>query len=471
MRFLRWYRITAVFFSLAAINAAAVDGDQDTSFGSGSSYMALAGAAGAVASSTGPGPVIQSDGKILLCGTVNNGVVTGYDMVAVRFTADGLLDTSFGSGGRAYVNIAGNSNDGCTAIALQSDGKIVLGGATASGADQDFAIARLNTDGSLDTTSFGIGTGKVVVTFNIGGNNNDYGTAIAVQSDGKIVVAGPVDVATGNIDFGVARLNTDGTLDSIGFNAMGGGKQTIGFDLPVMGGALTDFPNAIAIDSQGRIVLVGYATGVGTNTDFAVARLAPDGLLDGTFNGDGRKVVAFDLAGDNNDTALGVTIQRDGKIVVAGAASAAVASDSHDMALVRLDATDGSLDAGFGTGGKVQIPIDLVTDGDDFAAGVVQQSDGKLLIGGSASGSGSPIPVAIAAARLGSNGTPDSSFGFGTGHTAYYLSGFTLQSVGYGVALQNGKIIISGEIETSPTQIDFFATRLVNDLLFTDGFE
>ncbi len=172
--------------------AAAADGDLDPAFGVGG--FGVAGVTGA-AFILPPKLAVQPDGKILYCSELNTGGGTGSDFLIMRFNANGSLDTSFNFDGKVTVDFS-NHNEGCNAVAVQPDGKIVAVGASEpSGSfNFDFAIARLNADGTLDA-SFGAGTGKTTVVLDLGDTNSDSGNAVALQPDGKIVVAGWADTA------------------------------------------------------------------------------------------------------------------------------------------------------------------------------------------------------------------------------------------------------------------------------------
>src|SRR5262249_40491545 len=153
--------------------------------------------------------------------------------------------------------------------------------------------------------------GKVRVAFDLGGDKSDVANAIAIQADGKIVLAGSAVVAADNRDFAVARLNPNGTLDT---TFSGDGRATVGFNL---GARKEDGANAIAIQADGKIVLAGSAAREDGNNqyDFAVARLNASGTLDTTFSGDGRATADF---GAGSDVAYALAIQADGKIVPVG---------------------------------------------------------------------------------------------------------------------------------------------------------
>ncbi|MBA2434942.1 MAG: hypothetical protein H0V54_07660, partial [Chthoniobacterales bacterium] len=233
---------------------------------------------------------------------------------------DGDLDPTFGTNGKVTTDF-GTIIDEARAVAVQPDGKIVTAGATVGGNFFDFALARYNTDGSLDIT-FGTG-GKVTTAFN---TNNDEAFAVALQADGKIVAAG-FAVIGGTDDFALARYNTNGSLDTT-FGT--GGKVTTAF------GSSIDRAHAVAVQPDGKIVAAGRAVIGGGSFDFALARYNTDGSLDTTFGTGGKVTTA---CGSSNDEAFAVALQPDGKIVAAGR----VFSNKEDFALARYN-TDGSLD-------------------------------------------------------------------------------------------------------------------------------
>jgi uncharacterized delta-60 repeat protein len=173
-------------------------GDLDPSFGFGG-IAKIPGAPSASGDSL-MAVAVQADQKIVLASSVSNGSIN--DFAVMRLNADGTLDTSFnGSGG-----VSGDA----FAAAIQADGKIVVAGPRLTGGNLDFGLARYNPDGSLDST---FGTGGQVTT--AVGTGNDYADQMAIQPDGKIIVVGPVwNDASGNFGFGVVRYNTDGSLDT-----------------------------------------------------------------------------------------------------------------------------------------------------------------------------------------------------------------------------------------------------------------
>jgi uncharacterized delta-60 repeat protein len=185
----------------------------------------------------------------------------------------------------------------------------------------DFALARYNSDGSLDL-SFGSG-GKVSTDFF---DSQDLAHAVVIQSDGRIVVAGRIFSSITSGDFGVVRYNTDGSLDT----AFGyGGKVTTDFF------GFSDSANAIALQGDNKIVVGGSATDInGTFDDFAIVRYNPDGSLEGSFGTGGKITTAFSVF---TDGIRGITVQTDGKIVAAG--SSFQDATNFDFALARYEGT------------------------------------------------------------------------------------------------------------------------------------
>ncbi|MCX6875946.1 MAG: hypothetical protein NTW21_19380 [Verrucomicrobia bacterium] len=207
------------------------------------------------------------------------------------------LDLSFGGTGKVTTNFGG-SYDQAYSVALQSDGKIVVAGYSSN----DFAVVRYNPNGSLDTT-FNV-SGKVLTDF---GGDPNWGRSVAVQGDGKILLAGTISGGSA-----MARYNTNGTLDT-SFN--GTGK------------VITTISNGVcALQRDGKIVLAGTTPNdsPGNSYDFAMVRYRADGSLDTTFSPTG--YVTTDFTG-GSDSVAGVVMQNDGRIVVAGSShKAAVGS-------------------------------------------------------------------------------------------------------------------------------------------------
>jgi uncharacterized delta-60 repeat protein len=291
------------------------------------------------------GVAIQPDGKIVVVGTGGTGT-----WEIVRLSDTGELDPAFDGDGKASVDFGLPGT--AASVAVDDDGKLVVGGRVGSGTGADLAVARLTTAGALDT-SFS-GDGKTTIDF---GTQEGNGGHVAIQSDGRIVIAGRTGVLPGAGDLAVARLTTSGDLDT---SFSGDGKQTVDF-----GGSeqLAD----MTLQSGDRIVLAGLS---GTG-DAVLARLTTAGALDASFGTGGK--VTTDLGG--TDSPGGLAVSRDGRIVVGGDTSIGGEED----AWVARYLTNGSLDPSFSGDGKVV--FDEVANG-KFITPVVVQPDGGILIGG-----------------------------------------------------------------------------------------
>ena len=272
---------------------------------------------------------------------------------------------------------AGTSTDTGRSVTVQADGKIVVAGVgTGIGTGTDFAVVRYNADGSLDTT-FGTG-GKILTPIGTGTAAN-AGYSVTVQADGKIVVAGYGSGNATGTDFAVVRYNTDGSLDT-GFGT--GGKIVT----PVGTTTSSDTGRSVTIQADGKIVVAGQ--GQGSGTDIAVVRYNADGSLDTTFGTGGKILTPVGTGtGTSNDAGYGVTVQADGKIVVAG--FGVDSGTSNDFAVVRYNA-NGTLDTGFGPNGtgKILTPVGTGTS-NDYGQSVVIQADAK-------SSSWATAPAAVA---------------------------------------------------------------------------
>ena len=294
----------------------------------------------------------------------------GNEFAVARYFSFGALNPTFGEGGRVTTDLRDSAS--AYGVAIQADGKVVVAGRSfacspviCGAGDTDFGLARYNPDGSLDT-SFD-GDGKAVTGF----GDSDIATAVAIQSDGKIVAAG--ETATGNGRFALARYNPNGSLDS-GFD--GDGKLSTDFSTGF------DAANAVAIQADGKIIAAGYSTLPGGDGRFALARYNPDGSLDSSFDSDGKVTTDFSTG---SDLANGVAIQGDGKIVAAGR----TATGAGNFALARYN-TDGTLDRSFGDAGRVRTGL----GGDESARGIAIQDDtvagegGKIVVAGRTSTGG-----------------------------------------------------------------------------------
>lgn len=319
----------------------------------------------------------QADGKVIVVGTTT---ATNADWVVARYNNDGTFDNTFDSDGRLTTALS-LGLDNAQAVAVQTDGKIVVAGSTTNGLVTHFALVRYNTNGTLDNTFDGDGIQTTPV-----GSTSAQINAIVIQPDGKIVVAG-YGTTLGNAEFALARYNTNGSLDA---SFDGDGIQLT----PVSLG--TDVATSIALQNNGKIVAAGYS-----DLGFSTVRYNTDGSLDVTFDNDGIQTTAL---ASGADKARSVAIQADGKIVVAGVAYPA----SGVFGVVRYNGTDGSLDNTFDSDGILTTVVGPI---DDAANSVSIQTDGKIVVTGYAENSFLNYDFAVA--RYNTNGTLDNTFGAG----------------------------------------------------------
>ena len=208
--------------------------------------------------------------------------------VGAAVAAPGDLDATFGTGGTVTTAINSGA-DRAYGVAVDSQGRVILVGSSHNGSDYDIAVVRYNADGSLDTSFSTDG----IVTTDFGGDD-DYGLAVVVDSQDRVIVSGGIGYGSG-ADFAVVRYTPAGVLDS---SFDGDGKLLTDF------GSGEDYGQAVAVDSADRIVVAGYASN-GTNGDFAVARYNTDGSLDTSFDSDGKLTTAIGSHDDEGDRVIG----------------------------------------------------------------------------------------------------------------------------------------------------------------------
>jgi uncharacterized delta-60 repeat protein len=383
--------LAAVALAGAFVQSAwAADGDLDPTFGNGGKVITDINGVDRLNKIA-----LQPDGKIVAAGAYR--LTNGVSHIALtRYSADGALDTSFGTGGKVLTTVS-SFGDAVYAVAIQTDGKILVAGTVLlpAGGDTAFLILRYNATGTLDQT---FGTSGVVTT-NIG-DVDDRAEAIALQPDGKIVVSGIKGILRPpgeerNSDAVLVRFNRDGTLDS-GF---GTGGITIS-DFGPFPDYYADAAADVAILPDGKIVIVGTSDGAGYY-DSLVARYNANGTLDTTFGTGGR--TKTDLGNGFQDDSSGVAVQADGKIVAVGAALPS--SFDLDFALIRYNAT-GTLDTTFGSGGKVVLGLESLHD--EELNDVAIQADGKIVAVGDSNSSNNSGFLVL---RFNADGTRDAGFG------------------------------------------------------------
>ena len=400
-------------------------GDLDTTFGSGGKVTTAFG----IDYAYGASVAIDSNGKIVLGGTVYGDNPQAFALA--KYTTTGALDTTFGPDNNGKVTtLFGSDNVNGNSIAVDVDNKIVIGGVDLTSNPQSFALARYNTDGTLDT-SFGTG-GKVITTF---GFDNVTGNSIYIDVNGKIVLGGTE--ITGQQTFALARYNTNGTLDT-SFGT--GGKVTTLFGTDNVNGY------SVAVASDGRIVVGGTDITANPQT-FALARYNNFGILDNTFGTNGLVTTPFTANANGNS----VVIYPNGKIVLGGTEI----TGQQTFALARYN-FNGSLDSSFGSGGKVTTAF-----GSDNVNGssVVIATDGKIVLAGSEITG----QQTFALARYNYDGSLDTSFGSGGKvTTAFGSDNVNGSSV---VIDKDNKIVVAGSEITG--QVTFALARYIGYAIIT----
>ncbi|MGO3182770.1 MAG: T9SS type A sorting domain-containing protein [Aequorivita sp.] len=375
--------------------------------------------------------LVQDDGKILVAG--NAGTTSTLQMTIARYNTDGSLDSSFGQSGTLRFMV-GPLKSFIMDLVQQPDGKILIGGRTWDDVSGNFALVRLNEDGSFDDTFGTNGISYITTT------ENDVAEAISLLDDGKILMAGYRDE-----NFTVAKFNADGSVDTtFGVN----GWTSITYD------NASSYARAMAVQNDGKIVISGFGLTGGNRFQIAAARFNVDGSADNSFGTDGK--VAFNV-GDWNDFGEGVAIQNDGKILIGGHKWIANAQQRHDLFVAKLN-TDGSLDSSYGNNG---VGTARLVDGANYASDMVLQADEKPILVGSTTFNGE---YKMAMVRFDTDGNLDSTFG-AEGNGMVSIDNVGLEDYGRGVALQaDEKIILAGDFYTfSGMESEFVVTRFLND--------
>ncbi len=359
------------------------DGTLDTSFGTDG--MAVHdNAAGGEGYDEGHAVTVDSSGKILVTGYSENanGIT---DMVIWRYNDNGSPDARFGNVGVVVHDSAagGSYHDRGYDIAIDSKGRILVTGISYSNAENyDMVIWRYNPDGTLDTT---FGNDGIVINDNAaGGNGNDTGNSIHIDSKGRILIAGSSQNDYGNRGMVIWRYNPDGTLDT-SFNSSG----MVVYDNNTVTGTGNNSGYSITTDNLGRILVAGTSSSAYGATDMALWRYNPDGSPDTTFGTNG-VVIHADAAGGgsvpsaSHDGGRAVTTDSSGKILVAGYSTG---PNDRDMAIWRYN-DNGTLDESFGTNGFVIHNNAAGGNGRDSGRGIAIDSSGRILVAGSSAAGG-----------------------------------------------------------------------------------
>lgn len=452
-----------VFLALAvcAAVALAIPGDLDPTFGSGGRFVMQMGTPPGSTTSSGYAGAVLPDGKLVMAGNAND-ANNHSAMFVARLNPDGTLDSSFGSGGKTLIQASTTGDSSVRDMAVQPDGKIVLAGdALDSNSHDAVAIARVNADGSPDS-SFGSG-GAVLRNIGQGGNPNAYGMGVALQPDGKIVVAGGATDSGGHAAFAVVRVMGDnGAPDALFGNN--------GLVTHQYGATSAPYSEAddVAIQPDGKIVAAGAANDGSGNFGPVVVRLNPgDGGFDGSFAGGGAEHYTNFGKGAFTRTYANVeALQPDGKILLGGTTSD---GGGHELAFVGRLNTDGSLDQGFGTDGQVIQQLDTGTAESSSVDGMALQPDSKIVLVGDAQDTNNKGAALVA--RLRTDGALDTSFG-NAGRIVNQISSNSnpASDMRSAVIQPDGKVFAVGYGNGDPTGSEVEAERVILDVPPTAAF-
>lgn len=425
---MRTKSLFTTFFLLFIITfSSSQNGVLDASFGTNGTVVTISG--GEVFDM-----VIQPDDKIIVVGSSGTGP---NDMTIMRFNADGSVDNSFGTNGKVSVDFYGG-NDNAKCVALQPDGKILVGGScqqSSSNNNSNLAIIRLNANGTLDN-SFGTG-GKY--SLDVDGYAFDELYDLTLQSDGKIVAVGRGGTDMFNKTV-VLRLNSNGTPDNT-FDSDGILKA---FGFP---GGIMSTIYAVLVQPDGKILIAG------SSTSCSLARLNSNGTIDNSFGNNGGIIINVTSYGNH------LALQPDGKILISN-----YNIIGNNTLLCRVN-SNGTMDSSFGNSGMASLNVNPGQY--THSTGIYLQSDGKILLTGSAYTNGSTSNLLLA--QYNSDGTLNTAFGpSNTGYVTTSIAA-TDEDRGKCVGVQsNGKIIVAGSPCTGSCK---FALARYNNTVLPGGLK
>ena len=394
--------------------------------------------------------VLQPDGKIIVTGTTF--YCSGncyYDGVIARYNSNGTLDNSFSEDGKLIIDF-GNVIENVDAVFLQTDGKIMLTGNSGSvySGGINFILARINSNGILDNTFDGDGillSPLINLNFNI--------KSVLMQPNGKFIAGGNM-IVDGAFDFAICRFNADGNLDNT-FN--GNGIFTIdmsGFDSWYDNEQLY----SIALQGDNKVIAIGFANDILTNTDFALTRINTDGSPDNNFSGDGKLYLSYGQSETNFNK---IILQPDGKTIAIGRTRSGTGYSDFIFAITRYN-NNGTPDNSFDEDGKKS--ISFYDQQPCIATEVFVQPDNKIVIAGTTQTSNYQTEIGIA--KLNPDGSFDETFD-GDGKLMLSLSSlFPGDAAYYSISkikiLPNGKMLFAGSVQIySPTyEQNIFVARL-----------
>lgn len=382
----------------------------------------------------------QKNGKIVIAGsTGGDRPETSKDFALMRYQKNGKLDKSFSEDGKLTTDFG--FNDFAQAVAIQNNGRIMVAGGTTSITNWDYAIAQYKNDGSPDNGFYE--EGKKIAYVPVGKGSL---RSIAVQNDGKTVVAGDMLDSVNRSNFFIARYNSDGSPDK---TFSGDGKQVTDF------GFSYSHLNTLTIQHDGKIVVAGTVI-ISAYPDpdtgyMAIARYNTDGTPDSTFSDDGRQETSL---GNNylSASVSSLAVQEDGKILAGG-----VVTDiewNHHVFLARYY-TDGSLDNSFGKDGIAT--VQFAPEYNNASSLAIDQNKKIIMAGGTNMGDNNDFALV----RFNDDGTLDKTFGTGGKLTTDFEGN---HDSGNSLAIQNdGKIVVAGVTAESDFEYDFSIARYNND--------
>ncbi|MBE7497840.1 MAG: hypothetical protein HS117_23085 [Verrucomicrobiaceae bacterium] len=381
--------------------------------------------------------MLLADGGLVAVGQAHNGV--NNDLLVTRLDSSGKLDSSFGGTSGKVTTSINSGSEVIHDIAIAADGKVVAVGHGQNGATRDFTVARYLRNGFLDVT-FGT-NGKVQTPI---GSGDDDAEAVAIDSVGRIVVAGHALMPGNGWDFAVVRYNADGTLDT-GFGSAGKVTTKIGDSTS------DDYARSIVIAPDGKILVAGEALNKEkTNYKFQIVRYNSNGTLDTSFGTDSQRPgVATASFGSGYELPRKIILEPGAspKIIVAGHKSG---NGGHDIALARFN-YNGTLDTSFELDGMVSVDIG---GRDDVIQSVIRQSDGRIVVGGHASSGGNYSFLQVG---FNTSGNLDNSFDT---DAVVLVPGGSGGALGFAMAVQpDNKIVMAGASISSSEDFGLFRVQ------------
>lgn len=387
------------------------------------------------------GVAIQSDGKIVAVGYVSN---SGGVIAIARYNSNGSLDTTFDGDGKVSLTRSGGK---AFAVALQTDGKIVVVGTirNANFAQPALAVLRLNSNGSLDS-SFGTGGQVLIDVVSPSARASSIGLGVAIQTDGKIMAVGSAIRPDGSPGWSICRLLANGALDA---TFSGDGKINLSWTGPGSAAA-----SAVAVTSTGRILVAGTVIGP-ADEDFGIYAFTPTGDYDDGFSSNGFAI--YDFAG-GNDQVLALALHPGGRVIIAGSA---VVGGHKQFAMMQFNAS-GTMLASLGNNGRLTTDVSPA-DG-SFIKGLAIQPDGKIVAVGESDSIGLNESN-FALVRYNLNGTLDAAFGQG-GVLRSDLNNHSDDTANAVVIGSNGRIVVAGSTRntTAGSQNNFGLARYLPNL-------